>query len=150
MKPTNHTRSNDIQPTRPTTDAATIDLSLFPGFYEFFAAYIEAALWSSTDPDTCEALDRNHSAADFDPDGFAELQAHALSFWARGLVWICNEPDATWSQAGHDFWLTQNRTGAGFFDGDWPTYGDRLTGLSRCYPELFLQVDEGVIYVNPA
>lgn len=142
-------KTNQPKPV-PSTDAATIDLATFHGFPEFFAAYIEAALWASNDEDSGESLDRNYSAADFDPASFATLQAHALSFWDRGLAWICNEPDSTWKQAGHDFWLTQNRHGAGFWDGDWPTYGDTLTKLSHCYPELYLSADEGVIYVNPA
>jgi hypothetical protein len=50
--------------------------------------------------------------------------------------------------AGHDFWLTRNRHGAGFWDGDWPeSWGDRLTERSHAYGEVDLYVgDDGLIY----
>jgi len=35
------------------------------------------------------------------------------------------------AQAGHDFWLTRNGHGAGFWDGDWPETGDALTEASK-------------------
>jgi hypothetical protein len=38
----------------------------------------------------------------------------------------------TLERAGHDLWLTRNRHGAGFWDGDWPTeYADELTAAAH-------------------
>lgn len=65
------------------------------------------------------------------------LKAHALSFWSRMWYYIdLEDPCASdmVAQAGHDFWLTSQGHGAGFWDGGWPKYGDMLTKLSKCYP----------------
>jgi len=51
-------------------------------------------------------------------------------------------------RAGHDFWLTRNGHGAGFWDGDWPDdAGGRLTEASKKYGEFNLYVgDDGLIH----
>ena len=48
----------------------------------------------------------------------------------------------------HDFHLTRNRYGAGFWDGDYPTWlGDYLTRESHKFPEIEFYVgDDGLIY----
>lgn len=77
----------------------------------------------------------NHSIADIHPDCAAQLKSHAFSFWCRMWYYIDNEHGAmTAKRAGHDFWLTSQGHGAGFWDGDWKTYGEMLTKLSKCYP----------------
>ena len=46
------------------------------------------------------------------------------------------------SRAGHDFWLTRNRHGAGFWDGDWPKdVGQRLTEAAHAYGECDVWYD---------
>ena len=46
--------------------------------------------------------------------------------------------------AGHNFWLTCNGHGSGFWDGDWPA---RLTEASEQFGEFDLYVgDDGLIY----
>ncbi len=49
---------------------------------------------------------------------------------------------------GHDFWLTRNRHGAGFWDGDWDKeVGKRLTESCREFGEVWIDVgDDGKIY----
>jgi hypothetical protein len=51
-------------------------------------------------------------------------------------------------RAGHDFWLTRNHHGAGFWDGDWPEEsGDRLTAASHAFGNVDLYVgDDDLIY----
>ena len=49
--------------------------------------------------------------------------------------------------AGHDFWFTGCGHGCGFWDGDWPEAGNRLTEACKKYPEVGLYVgDDGLIY----
>ncbi len=48
--------------------------------------------------------------------------------------------------AGHDFWLSRNGHGSGFFDGDWPDAGDRLDKASEAYGEVYLYTSCGQIY----
>ena len=50
-------------------------------------------------------------------------------------------------QAGHDFWLTRNRHGAGFWNGDWFNVSGSLTQLAQTFGEADLYVgDDGRIY----
>jgi hypothetical protein len=42
---------------------------------------------------------------------------------------------------GHDFWLTRNGHGAGFWDRGLGALGDRLTDASKPYGEVNLWVD---------
>lgn len=124
-------------------------------FPEFFQAYLVAALWSSTIGEGSEAepgerdgdpFDKHFSTSDFTDEALETLRAHAFSFWCRMWYYIDHEkaPASSYTaprnatQAGHDFWLTQNGHGAGFWDGDWPTYGEQLTKLAKCYPEINL------------
>lgn len=56
------------------------------------------------------------------------------------------------ASAGHDFWLTRNGHGCGFWDGDWEGaeyYGDILTAASKKFKELKPYVgDDGKIYLQ--
>lgn len=123
-------------------------------FTTFFSAYITAALWSSQDEDYNAANDRasdqnleDFSVDDFTPEALEELRAHAFSFWCRMWYYLDSEKDFSRTDdkagsAGHDFWLTSQGHGAGFWDGDWPKYGDMFTRLSKCYPsEINITVD---------
>ncbi|MDE2021148.1 MAG: hypothetical protein KGJ13_12500 [Patescibacteria group bacterium] len=117
----------------------------------FTKAYIEAALWSSTDDDE-NPMDSNYDQFDLAPETietmakdcarFQEECAHLITGCARsGHGYSVDE------QAGHDFWLTRNGHGAGFWDGDWPENGDLLTQASKSYGECDLYIgDDGLIY----
>lgn len=77
---------------------------------EFTKAYTECALWSSTDSEG-EPMD-GYDLATETTNSFAADCAAFLESNADDLS-ICGLSD---SQAGHDFWLTRNRHGAGFWD----------------------------------
>jgi hypothetical protein len=48
-----------------------------------------------------------------------------------------------WDYAAHDFILTRNHHGAGFWDGDWQApWGDRLTALAHTFPQLESYFDD--------
>jgi len=97
-------------------------------FADFWSAFIECACFSSG----------NEEEEASPPVGLDEeiLKAHALSFFSRMHHCIKREKgDKTAKDAGHDFWLTSQWHGAGFWDGGWPLYGDALTKMTGCYPE---------------
>ena len=49
--------------------------------------------------------------------------------------------------AGHNFALTRNGHGAGFWDVDYPEHGDRLTEIAQSFGEVWLYIgDDGLIY----
>jgi hypothetical protein len=112
----------------------------------FLQAYIVAALWSSMDESTPEGgdfLDANYGIEDLAPETLETMKADCEQFQAQNALDIegCEE------QAGHDFWLTRNHHGCGFWDGDWLEAGERLTEACREYPEVTLYVgDDGLIY----
>src|SRR5208337_2249077 len=87
-----------------------------------FDAYVEAALWSSTD-DNDTPLDREHVPADIDRETFEKMRADCARFAEENADLLASENTSTRygvdAQAGHDFWLTRNGHGAGFWDGDW-------------------------------
>jgi hypothetical protein len=48
-----------------------------------------------------------------------------------------------WDYAAHDFILTRNHHGSGFWDGDWVApWGDRLTTLAQTFPQLESYLDD--------
>lgn len=111
------------------------------------AAYTECALWSSSDndDDAGTTLGENYGPADLAPSTRAAFRRDCKAFAAAAGPMLSNL-DAT--QVGHDFWLTRNRHGAGFWDGDYPEIlGETLTTLSRQFGEQHLVVENGKIYV---
>lgn len=47
---------------------------------------------------------------------------------------------------GHDFWLTRNRHGAGFWDGDWPeSFGELAAKISHEAGETCVYSDENCL-----
>lgn len=120
---------------------------------EFTRAYIEAALWSTNDDDG-EPLDRNYCESDIDADALAKIVEDCRKFQADNAADLALAYDLypvnEWSheaQAGHDFWLTRNGHGAGFWDRGIGEVGDRLSETSRKCSEIWLYVgDDGKIY----
>jgi len=107
----------------------------------FTRSYIEAALWSSCD-DADTPLDESYSVDDIDPATLAAMIADCQAFQAEH--WDDIADDLT--RAGHDFWLTRNHHGAGFWDGDWPDDGKRLTDASHAYGSVDLYVHDGKVW----
>jgi hypothetical protein len=134
--------NDDVQyvlDTYATDDADQDDVPPVPE--AVFDGYQTAALWSGTDEDG-DPLDRNFTVADIDEESAAEVSDEVADFWrkaqSRGLTggW-------TPEQFGHDFHLTRNGHGSGFWDRGHP-HGDELTEMAHTYGEkdLVLGDDE--------
>ena len=121
------------------------------GLQHFTRAYFEAALWSSTD-DTEQSLVSRTLAAETD----RVMRAEAAAFyemwhahWAGHHAFRCgNLEDA---HAGHDFWMTRNGHGVGFWDGDWiEPAATVLTEAATAAGVRELYVgDDGLVYMTP-
>jgi hypothetical protein len=110
---------------------------------EFTRAYVQAALWSSTDDDGTP-LDSKYSIEDIAPSTLEAMVEDCQQFQQQNAEAIQENGDA---DGGHDFWLTRNGHGAGFWDGDWPENGKTLTLASKKFGEADLYVgDDGYIY----
>lgn len=111
-------------------------------FQEFFIAYATAALWSSND-DNDIPFDSNFSIDDFDDDALQKLEKDCREFLEKAKDFILNDKrhQNPFEQAGHDFWLTRQGHGVGFFDGDWDEpAATELTELSNEFGEFYLYV----------
>lgn len=114
----------------------------------FLAAYIECALWSSTD-DEGEPLDDNYFYTDLDQSALDSMKEDCEDFvTANGIPSYGNSRYTDAEMAGHDFWLTRNGHGAGFWDRGLPKeIGDKFTEASEAYGSCDLYVgDDHKIY----
>lgn len=115
----------------------------------FFEAYVECALWSSCD-DGGESLDSWYGVDDIAPETLAEMHEQCEDFKednAQTLEDAYSRPGYDEARAGHDFWLTRNGHGAGFWDRGLGDIGERLTKAAKVYGGVDLMVgDDGLIY----
>jgi len=122
----------------------------------FTAAYVEAALWSSND-DSDVPLDKNYDVDDIADETLQRMIDDCKKFQAEQFPngipghWSVRHYTGEYSleaYAGHDFWLTRNGHGAGFWDGDWrKDIGRKLTDASKVFGQVDLYVgDDGKIY----
>lgn len=97
---------------------------------KFTKAYLDCALWSSNGDDE-EPLDNNYSVDNFEPDFVQQAQEDCEAFQADNAELLAGlDP----GQCGHDFWLTRNGHGTGFWDRGYPTHiGDKLTDAAHDY-----------------
>lgn len=118
----------------------------------FTRAYVECALWlCDEDPPSGEWSEYPPYTADnIDAETLARMIADCERFQAEhgsqfdGHI---GRGDAL-ERAGHDFYLTRNGHGAGFWDGDWTEdIGERLTRAAHTFGEFSLYIgDDGRIY----
>lgn len=117
---------------------------------KFTLAYIECALWSSTDNDG-NPLDDNCSADDIEQDTFRQMEDDCKDFQESNnellMKAYCHNAGYSEDYAGHDFWLTRNGHGAGFWDRGLGDIGKELTEAAKAYGGVDLMLDEdGKIY----
>ncbi|KKN48353.1 hypothetical protein LCGC14_0653880 [marine sediment metagenome] len=108
----------------------------------FTAACFEALYFTDTGAD-----DEIPTGAEMSDETRLDLEADCRSFYRRySHYFVPGGQDD--KQAGHDFWLTRNGHGAGFWDGDWnEPYGEMLTAGSKQYGEFQPYLgDDGLIY----
>ena len=100
-----------------------------------FHAYVECALWASTgyasEDDSGTPMD--DIDASLTPEALATMRADCEAFLEyleeQGIDWS----DVDTEQMGHDFWLTRNRHGAGFWDRGLGALGSLLTEAAHAF-----------------
>ena len=116
-----------------------------PKIGEFAQQYIDTALWSCLD-DSDVPLDKNYKSDDIEPDSLQRMIEDCETFQEQYGDLI--DSHGTRSRAGHDFWLTRNGHGTGFWDGDWPDCEDELTEGSTAFGECRLcPGEDGKLYL---
>jgi hypothetical protein len=105
--------------------------------------YLETALWSSSDEDG-HPLDDQFDVSDFAPEAIQQAEKDCLDFLSTNDVGDLDE-----EQVGHNFWLTRNRHGAGFWDLGLGALGDRLTKAAHVYGSCDVYLgDDGKLYLS--
>lgn len=96
----------------------------------FIDAYIEAIYFTDTGD-----LDQPANDAELDEYFKRESIIDCLAFYSRIQLYL---PDESISQAGHDFWLTRNGHGTGFWDRKevYRKYSQMFTELSKQFGEV--------------
>jgi hypothetical protein len=109
----------------------------------FIRHYTACALWSSTDEndtplDQIDAELSEQTKLTFHDDCKDFCEANAELLEQSGL---------SYEQAGHDFWLTRNGHGAGFWDRGLGKVGKDLSDAAKVYGSCDLYTgDDGQIY----
>lgn len=120
---------------------------------DFTEAYLTAALWSSTDESNesgGHSMDDNYDTDDIAPDAMAAALRDCIEWqekhakllkqaYRRYRVSAEYSPEA---QAGHDYWLTRNRHGAGFWDRGLGKVGKLLSVAAYSSAQLDLYVGD--------
>lgn len=121
--------------------------------------FITTLLWSereiSDDGSEGESFE-GYDVSDIVKAGIVEIYSECLEFFkeANGIVFDMIEHGTSgfrgepWSQVGHDFCLTRNGHGAGFWDGHWGEAGRALTDLSKPYGTIGLYKHLGKLYTH--
>lgn len=117
---------------------------------QFTAGFFEALAFTDLGPDSDIP-----EGAELDPELVADLEADCRSFfwrfdWHVRIVMDVNRR-LSWADAGHDFWLTRNGHGAGFWDGDWDLddtdrHAAKLDQAAQDFGQVDLYEVDGVIY----
>lgn len=117
---------------------------------QFARAYIEALYFTDAGPDNEISADNELSQ-----EAITRIETDCAKFEAMASRYFtdCTRGSGEYSvsqQAAHDFWLTRNGHGAGFWDGDWPEpNASTLDGIAKTFGECSPYLgDDGLIYLS--
>lgn len=129
---------------------------------EFAKAYITAALWSSTDnltPSGGEPLDKKYTIDDICGETLHKMERDCREFYDK-YAELYHRGGWADDRAGHDFWLTRNGHGAGFWSremedldpelhqnmphSEFEEIRETLTKAAKSYGEFNLYLGDGM------
>lgn len=109
---------------------------------DFIGGYLEAAAWTAPESqlstEEIQSMDFSKQAKEYakrDSDIFVRVAEKLLE-----------ETGASDSQHGHDFWLTRNRHGTGFWDRGYGPVGKELTEISHRFGEVEVYPHRGRLH----
>jgi len=123
-----------------------------PKLDQFTAGYIECALWISNDSNDAP-LEDHYAPDDLHADALVRIIDDCTKF-QRDNAELLKQFGFTPRDHGHDFWLTRNGHGSGFWDRygvndpEHADIGKKLTEASEQFGECNLYVgDDGKLYI---
>lgn len=120
-------------------------------WYEFTLAAAEAAAealcWSETEYDDDGQEVGNYSDADLAEVAHMEILQDMTSFLHDDMVRDAIKAlSLTAEEIGHNFYLSANGHGTGFWDRGWGEKGDILHNETKAYPRYLYRGDDGLVY----
>jgi len=109
---------------------------------QLISEYRETAVWAD------RPEEENWDDARWSPEALEKATADCAAFYSKACRIIEELEDE--HPFGHDFWLTRQGHGAGFWDGDYPEpAGEQLTEISKTFGETDIYVgDDGWIHLG--
>lgn len=108
-------------------------------------SYLFCAIWCGTDSDNNdEPLDKNFDVDDFIEESKKIASEDCEKFYKESkkiIEKVMEKHNVEISSIGHDFYLSRNGHGAGFFDRGWGKLGDYLQIAARRYKETYVEID---------
>lgn len=115
------------------------------GWDEFLTGYVTCAFWASHVDDS-DDIDK-YDADNLSYEAWQKMEDDCASFMFHNYAKL--QRVGTMAQHGHDFWLTRNRHGAGFWDRGYGDLGEDLSDKARAFGECELYIsDEGKVEVQ--
>lgn len=117
---------------------------------QFIDAYKEAMLWADLVDQEGNELD-GYSIYDIDDDSAASIAKDCDTFLARfsdTISTLIAQGKYDYDQAGHDFWLTRQGHGAGFWDRGLGLAGDIMTAHCESLLQQMVYVNDGKVCVE--
>ena len=132
-----------------------------PNLEDFLTGYIECMLWAGLDWDDTEDSDpqplyENYSADDITDEARATIRNECQDFYigeladlAEAAAVLANRGHGNpWGALGHDFYLTRNGHGAGYWDRGLGAVGDRLTRACKPWGESGEYTADGQVHYD--
>jgi hypothetical protein len=111
--------------------------------------------WQATEDHDEGSIPGDCGYGDFTPETLADIIKECENFRLKCGVFYGEAVErfgGNEERMGHDFWLTRNGHGAGFWDRselDQGGLGDRLTTMCKEFGEVYVYLgDDGKVYVN--
>ena len=118
---------------------------------KFTQGYVEAMFFTDTGYQENGDLE-NADISELSPELVTQIEKDCTEFNLKADAWLHkaylhDKMDYTMEQAGHDFWLTRNHHGAGFWDRGLGVAGEKLTEIAHSFGEVCIyRGDDGQIH----
>ena len=115
-----------------------------PIWPKFVDSYLETAVWAGHDEEG-RALDRDYDATYFSDEAVLQAVQDSNDFIQANRADL--ESVGSEAMHGHDFFLTRNGHGTGFWDRGYGEAGERLSAAARVYGTADVYVgDDGRLH----
>lgn len=111
---------------------------------EFELAYLQAMIWTNCGPDDADEFPEGEDTTISDV-AISKAVADCAEFQkvAHKHLHV-----GTPSQNGHDFWLTRNGHGVGFWDRGYGEVGDALSKIAETFGEVYTYIHESELHTE--